>query len=317
MLNTKLLINTNIHREAVNWHNMVLTNGGGVRKDTLKAVSDFCYRIDAAGIRDKFLRLNLFCGNNLKACVVPLYTNTSMNYTPVGNAVDTNNSFVDGDYSASTGLTSDGSKSLLTGLSTLSSCGGDSPRLNGHMSAYVRRPYDSNTYGYNNNIMGNVRGLINNDPEFDYYNGYMLSLDYYSGQVSISPGVLFGYDSGIQGSWATVSNTNNTLPTSFIQGFFLGTSQYTGNVNSGAYIYRNNVDVTESVNLGAGTTVDVSDIAIFTLYSNASSNNPLEAPSAYDGSLGSYSLGKYMTPTQALNYYTILQAFQTAMGRQV
>ncbi len=36
-----------------------------------------------------------------------------------------------------------------------------------------------------------------------------------------------------------------------------------------------------------------------------------------DGESASYSLGKYMTPTQALNYYTILQAFQTAMGRQV
>ena len=42
MLNTKLLINTNLHREAVDWHNRVINNGGVVSRDVLKGISEFC-----------------------------------------------------------------------------------------------------------------------------------------------------------------------------------------------------------------------------------------------------------------------------------
>lgn len=84
-----------IHPEAQNWAARVAANGGTVSPDTLKAVSDFCK--ETASIRSLFLRLNLFCGNNLNAALVPLYLGEAPGIV-YGNTVDTNINFVAGDY---------------------------------------------------------------------------------------------------------------------------------------------------------------------------------------------------------------------------
>jgi len=61
--------------DAQDWVNRVYANGGTVSAATANAVNDFANAIDAAGIRDRFYRLNLFCGTGLNACLVPLYQN--------------------------------------------------------------------------------------------------------------------------------------------------------------------------------------------------------------------------------------------------
>jgi hypothetical protein len=98
----------------------VIGSGGSVSASTAQAVSDFCTAIDAAGIRDRFYRLNLFCGSNLTAALVPLYRGPSLAGTQYGNTTDTNNNFVSGDYvetGTGGGLTrASGSKTLTTGL---------------------------------------------------------------------------------------------------------------------------------------------------------------------------------------------------------
>ena len=109
-----------VHPEAADWRSRVITNGGTVSASTLKAVDTFCKAISSAGLRDRFYRLNLFAGGNLSACLVPLYRNTSLSGSPLGNATDTNagSVFVSGDYSESVGLTPTlaGGKHLDTGL---------------------------------------------------------------------------------------------------------------------------------------------------------------------------------------------------------
>jgi hypothetical protein len=109
-----------IHPETADWANRVRTNGGSVSGTTLSAVDRFVKEIYTAGIRDRFYRLNLFCGNNLSAALVPLYRNTSLSGSPLGNATDTNAGgvFVSGDYNESAGLTPTlgGAKHLDTGL---------------------------------------------------------------------------------------------------------------------------------------------------------------------------------------------------------
>lgn len=60
------------HPEAAAWAARVVDNGS-TAGTSLAAVSKFCRAIDAAGIRDRFYRLNLFCGSNLNAALVPLY----------------------------------------------------------------------------------------------------------------------------------------------------------------------------------------------------------------------------------------------------
>ena len=75
-MNPRLLRPTASRRlnpEAQDWINRVYANGGTVSQSTASAVSTMCDAIDAAGIRDRFYRLNLFCGDNLNAALVPLY----------------------------------------------------------------------------------------------------------------------------------------------------------------------------------------------------------------------------------------------------
>jgi hypothetical protein len=100
------------------WIDNVYRFAGTVTPATALAVNNFCNEIEAAGIRDRFYRLNLFCGSNLNACRVPLYRGPN-SATLLGNPADANNGFVGvgTDYSESVGLTGNGSsKYLNTGL---------------------------------------------------------------------------------------------------------------------------------------------------------------------------------------------------------
>jgi hypothetical protein len=105
--------------DALAWESAVYSNSGSVSVGTLAAVNTFCAAIDAAGIRDRFYRLNLFCGDSdasLVAVRVPLYRGPSLGGTQYGNALDTNNNFVQGDYAetgATGGLKGNGSSKYL------------------------------------------------------------------------------------------------------------------------------------------------------------------------------------------------------------
>ena len=118
-----------LHPEAADWVARVVSNGGTVSASTAAAVNTFCRAIDAAGIRDKFYRLNLFCGGTsgtavgLNSALVPLYRGPSLGGTQYGGTTDTNtgNTFQVGDYAetgAGGGLTGGSTKYLTTGLLT-------------------------------------------------------------------------------------------------------------------------------------------------------------------------------------------------------
>ena len=110
-----------LHPEAASWASRVVANGGTVSGTTLSAVDKFCKAIASAGIRDRFYRLNLFCGTGLNAALVPLYRGPSLGGTQYGGTTDTNvgSLFVSGNYSETTGLstTAGGGQYLNTGLS--------------------------------------------------------------------------------------------------------------------------------------------------------------------------------------------------------
>lgn len=133
------------HVEALDWQSRVISNSGNVSASTLQAVSAFCRSIDAAGIRSKFRRLNLFCGTGLAAALVPLYRSASFGGTTYGNTTDTNNNFVSGDYNetgTSSGLSGNGTnKYLNTGIKTTSLAASDL-----HLGAGIRSV--SNSSGY-------------------------------------------------------------------------------------------------------------------------------------------------------------------------
>lgn len=122
------------HPDVLSWTRRASNNGGRFSYPTLLALQTFCESIDAAGLRSRMLRLNLMCGDNLNAALVPLYVAGSSTGDRLGNASDTNSNFVSGDYAESAGLLGNGStKSLDTGFS-LNTAG---IVTTGHMSFYT------------------------------------------------------------------------------------------------------------------------------------------------------------------------------------
>ena len=123
--------------DAQNWIDRVYANGGTVSSATAGAVNSLCASLESASLRDRFYRLNLFCGSNLNAALVPLYRGPSLGGTQYGGTTDTNNAFVGvgTDYAetgASGGLTGNGtSKYLNTGLN-----GSEFAAGNRHVSSY-------------------------------------------------------------------------------------------------------------------------------------------------------------------------------------
>lgn len=119
MLDMKLslLSSYSSNNEASDWLNRVSSNGGSVSDLTRYAMHWFCNQIDSNSLRNRFYRLNLFCGNNLNSVLVPLYRGQSLNGTQYGNSIDTNNGFGNSHYDPTKGLTGNGSTTWLdTGL---------------------------------------------------------------------------------------------------------------------------------------------------------------------------------------------------------
>lgn len=83
-----------------------LLNGGTASAGTLSAMNTFCNSIDSAGLRNKFYRLNLFCGSNLNSCIIPIYTALSTNNIQFGYPSDLNFNFTNSDYVETSGLRS-------------------------------------------------------------------------------------------------------------------------------------------------------------------------------------------------------------------
>lgn len=101
------------HPEALDWATRATAAGGTVTTTSLAAVNAFCRAIDAAGIRDRIYRLNLFAGGNINAALIPLYRSIARGGTVIGSAADTNNGFVSADF-AETGTNGGFNKAVQT-----------------------------------------------------------------------------------------------------------------------------------------------------------------------------------------------------------
>ena len=302
MLNGKLFSSVNIHREARDWHNRALASGGIVSKDTLKAVSDFCYRIDAAGIRGKFSRLNLICGNNLTAARVPLYRGLSFTGFQYGNSIDTNTNFVDGDYTergSNGGLNagSGGTKYLDTGVIPNNTNGFTG--INNHMSAYMMNRSNEFYMGVDDSsgccagtcawiwLLSSIAGT-----QSQYYMG----------------------DNDNGGGYQAYSLSSSTL------GLFLGSCD-TGESGANSFTYTNGAndndftsgDMNSNSLNGIGLSITIfgyNHIAV-----DLNDNSCLSNDTFGTGHISSYSFGPFLTGDQQLAYYNALQIFQTTLGR--
>lgn len=268
----------NLHPDAASWASRVVANGASVSGSTLRAVNQFCKDVSAANIRDRFYRLNLFCGTGLNACLVPLYRGQSLGGTQFGNTTDTNvgGLFVASDYNetgASGGLIGNAStKYLRTGFThnTL-------PQNDSHIASYEISRAGST---FRTSIGCRTTGTTGN-----FILGTWASTSQYA---------LVAYENN---SSLAIGNSNG--------GFYVGT--ITG--ASATALYRNG---TGKVTTALTTrTPGPQEIFVFAL----NDGGLLSVPT--DARLAGYSFGLQMTDAQIASYNTAMQAFQTALGRSV
>ena len=268
-----------VHAEAAAWRTAVIANGGTVSGGTLNAVSKFCADIDAAGIRDRFLRANLVCGDSLLAALVPLYRGQSRTGTQLGNTTDTNNNFVSGDYTQATGLQGNGStKYLITGVNA-----SNLNRNSTHLGVYGTNLNDAST-GFGS-LAGARDGSALNLIQLDGKNTVAANR-YFSGALNSvvvvgSPAATSGHVIGV-----SVSSTDLSM---YVAGSLTGLT---------------------ATDRTSGTLV-AQPIYIF-------ANNFNGSPSDRSGMrCRAYSFGIGMTAAQVLTFYNALQTFQTSLGRNV
>jgi hypothetical protein len=265
------------------WRNAVVGGGGSVSTATLKAVSDFCKAIDQAGIRSKFRRLNLFCGNSdasLVAVRTPLYLGESRTGTQYGNALDTNVNFVEGDYAetgASGGLLGNGtSKYLNTGFNVDQLPGA----ANCHLASYIRGTQS-------NESARTLIGTLFNGTT-DRYRIFLLNGTGGTYRVFSELGV------GIQtGGSTSLSNASGGL---IVSTRTSATSLTT--YDDGVSIATNTTSVSA-----------VTGAAPFFVFAR---NGPTEY---YNGRMAGYSIGAGLSGAEVTSYYNALNTFQTALSR--
>ena len=266
-----------VHPEAAAWQTAVVANGGSVSSTTLTAVNVFCKAVDSAGLRSVFYRLNLFCGGNLSSALVPLYRGPARTGTQYGNATDTNLNFVGGDY-VETGATG----GLNSGAS--------------NSSKYLRTgiaPSSMSAVCTNAHASVYSRAVINSTSQgigaqtFSFFPGYQGDKVYFRTN---------GSSSGFEGTLTTTSGHILAVRTGA----------------TAADLYRNGSSrgATPADN---GTTSSVTAKLIIFGQADAAENAVAYLPAA----LQMYSLGLGMTAPQASSFYSAIQAFQTALTRNL
>jgi hypothetical protein len=271
--------------DAQSWINRVYANGGTVSTSTANAVDTFCNAIDSAGIRDRFYRLNLFAGTGLASALVPLYRGQSLGGTQFGNATDTNNNFVAGDYvetGSTGGLKGNGSsKYLATGFRAPAASLSASSF---HLSCYVQGVEANGSARIFIGQSTNQAGL-NLTASVGWVSGGSLS----SGVVA---DIVFPNGGSTDRQGLLVAATNGSR-----------TSTYYNNATS----VVSQTSTSPDFETGAGDEFAVG------------ARNFLGSPASYilNKRIRAYSLGAGMSASQVSAFNTALQAFQTALGRGV
>jgi hypothetical protein len=276
-----------IHPEAADWANRVRANGGSVSGSTLNAVSRFCASIAAAGIRDRFYRLNLFCGTGLEACLVPLYRGQSLGGTQYGGTTDTNNGpFVSGDYvetGASGGLIGNGtSKHLSTGLApnALPSV------ATGHLS-----------YWTGGGAVTATRIIIGTQDASHRYRWDMRT-------------AAAGGNLALFGGNVAASNSTNPGPTTQAD-FGAGMFTATRTSATALTIYKNGSTLGENPTATTSTTPAAHGNNWFVF----AYNNSGTATDFYQHRLRAYSIGDGLTGAQVAAFYSAINTFMGALSR--
>jgi hypothetical protein len=270
--------------DAQDWINRVYSNGGTVSSATAAAVNTFCESIASAGIRDRFFRLNLFCGTGLNAALVPLYRSASFGGSPLGNATDTNTGglFVSGDYSESSGLLGNGStKYLATGL-------GQNFSATKHISVF---PTVLGTSQYKTYIGANQETV----PGVGQTGAFFIE--------NRASATAFQFKSSADNAYQLAATSDVTA---VAIDFIVASVDSIG--SGGASLYVNGVSSATAI--GRDSSFSSSQFGIFC---GIEANNT--AANFTNARIAGYSIGLSMTSSQVSAFNTAMRAFQTSLSR--
>lgn len=277
---------SSLHPEAEAWSAAVVGGGGSASAETLLAVSAFCEAIDSAGIRDKFRRLNLFCGDSdgsLVAVRTPLYRGESLLGTQYGSAQDTAFSFVQGDYTetgTSGGLLGNGSSKYLdTGFQPST----DFPSgASYHFASYIRGTQS----------ITSARHLLN----------CLASLAQGRYRIQLNNTGSSGGNYSVLSTLGSTSNNATAVNRSPTNGGLILVSRTS---TTSLTLYD------DAVSIATNTTSTTPALPPSNIYVFAT-GAPAEF---YNGRMAGYSFGSGMTGAQATSYYNAMNTFQTALSR--
>lgn len=271
-----------VHPEAAAWAARVASNGGSASGLTLSAVSNFCKSIDAAGIRSKMVRVNLMCGSNLNAALVPLYRATSSGGSPLGETIDLNENFIDAHYAENSGLVGNASnRRLFTGLAR--SVVSSSASLHIGVFAYTRP------------TGGSYRQYIRCDATGGAYS--LTGIDSRATPANVA---FANNSSASTGGTADTAHADKDLIIGCVSG-------------AGAGLLRMYINGTS---VATGTGIDSSaNTARFSIFAQR-----IESTNAWnfhsDARIGGYTMGLNLNDTESAAYASIWDTFLKAVGRR-
>jgi hypothetical protein len=278
---------TRWHPEAMDWLARVTQAGSTASASTMRAVSDFCQDIDTAGIRGRFLRLNLFCGGDLSGALVPLYRSAALGSTVIGNATDTSVGFVTADFvETDIGGGLKGSSAVVKYINT----GLVSTFLSSGTSAHVSVSASGMSETPDRIIIGT-------------YNGG-------GGLMCIDENNTASY--GVNGGRATRLGSTGPGTFPFTKSFVSNEQHLIGSRESATkcVLYRNGQAVAR--NFTSVTITRTSNIPFYVFALNAG-NAAITATSPATARM--YSIGEGLGDTQAADFSAAVIAFNAALGR--
>jgi hypothetical protein len=265
--------------DAQDWINRVYANGGTVSTATAAAVNTFCNDIDAASLRSKFFRLNLFCGSGTSVTshgvVVPLYRGASLGGTQYGNATDTPNAFALSDFSETLGVLGNASCYMTTGLAPSAV---PSSATSHHMAAWKGAGSSAS--------QRLIVAVLDNATTHAYRIGK-------NGGAS---GSLFTEVGSLSGATSSSAATNDTA------GFLVGSRTSSTLLE---LMWKGSVVATYTTSVSS--TPPTNGYDVFAMSPGHNGNWPLR--------LGGYSIGAGLSSTEAATYDSIMSSFQTSLGR--
>ena len=239
--------------------NRKLAAGGSIGTQHRRAIDFFVRQTQAAGLFSKLSRCSLFSGDDLTSALVP-------EINTLGNATDTNNNFVSGDYNPMVGLTGNGSSKYLTmGINNI-----QLSQNNVHLSAYVTSLVAPATW----------QGLIGTT------NDTTASLQIYIDAVTPTPS-------------ARIFNLVQLTNSNQLVGLRIGN-------RISASSFSNYVKTTVA-SAASASSAPTSTLAI-SVFGRGTAQ-------FYSGSLGGYTLGSGLTPSEANQFSDIWDATMAMMGR--